>query len=184
MAVSPVTRFAQILTCVVLLAIIILGACHSWEVPFRKELSLKNIMGSLGALFVIVLLVERATEILIGIWRAPKSAKMERDAARMAAEPEKHEAMQHDLRLYKTGTKGIALLIGFTISIVVCVAGVGLFSDLLDLSQADEEWQVGLLRGLDILLTSSLIAGGSDGFHQFTSAIETFFRRSKENMLR
>ncbi len=42
--------------------------------------------------------------------------------------------------------------------------------------------QESFLRAVDIVLTAGLISGGSDAFHQFTSALEKFFKQSKAKM--
>ncbi|MCI5158630.1 MAG: hypothetical protein D3906_09375, partial [Candidatus Electrothrix sp. AUS1_2] len=57
-------------------------------------------------------------------------------------------------------------------------AGVGMLSTILNTEGVNQ----GLIRFVDIILTAGLIAGGSDGFHQFVAAIETFFVESRNNM--
>lgn len=175
-------KFAQYILIAILCGLTAAGAYNVWEAPFRDGLTFQSILGSLGALFVIVLLVERATEILIAVWRAPKAEKMKRECEALSAGSEEEIAKRKEFKEFKAGTKGVALMIGFTLSIIVCVAGVGLLTDLMDVQALGEEWQKYILRGMDILLTASLIAGGSDAFHQFTSALETFFKKTKESM--
>ena len=107
------------------------------------------------------MLVERATEIVITIWRkVPETDKAE------------------EIAKYQAETKGYSLLVGFTLSVIVCSAGIGLLGEIIDSRNGSPEF----FRGVDIILTSGLIAGGSDAFHQFVRALETFFTKSKENM--
>ena len=96
------------------------------------------------------------------------------DASNIAAATEKSK----ELTKFQAETKGIELLAGFSLSVLVCAAGVGLLGEIIDVAKGNEHF----LRGVDIVLTSGLIAGGSDAFHKFATALETFFDKSKENM--
>ncbi len=173
--------FAKMLVIVGLLTVTIIFSVYPQQAPIKSEFSLEEVFGALGAIFVIVLLVERVTEIVNAIWRQPHadSIKTEiealsKDAAKSAEVLERTK----ELTTYKAETKSISLLVGFSISIIVCAAGVGLLSTILDVSEAC----TGFIRGVDILLTSGLIAGGSDGFHKFVSALEAFFAESKKRI--
>jgi hypothetical protein len=141
-------------------------------------LTLQKVLAALGGIFIIVLLVERATEIVISIWRQAETDQKKEELAAHTADPAKAATAAKDLARYQAETKVISLLIGFALSIVVCSAGVGLLGEIIDITKSNLHF----LRGVDIILTSGLIAGGSDAFHQFTSSLETFFTKSKEKM--
>ena len=70
----------------------------------------------------------------------------------------------------------IALLVGFTISAIACCGGIGILDNVITTTNADKTF----IRAIDILLTSGLLAGGSDAFHQFVRALETFFQNAKQ----
>lgn len=156
----------------------------SWKpvwVPLRGDLTLQSVVGALGGLFVIVLLVERLTEIVIAVWRRPKAEVMKTEIKQMAKDSSKETEKfqkQRSLTEYQTETKSLALWIGYGISVLVCCSGVGVLDSLLQISAGNTIF----LRGVDIVLTAALIAGGSDGFHQFMAALESFFKETKDRI--
>jgi len=144
-----------------LATIIIVFSVNPQSARFADNLTFQDVLAALGGIFIIVLLVERATEIVITNWRkTPQTDKAE------------------EIAKYQAETKGYSLLVGFTLSVIVCSAGIGLLGEIIDSRNGSPEF----FRGVDIILTSGLIAGGSDAFHQFVRALETFFTKSKENM--
>ncbi len=174
-------NFGKALLILTLTALTLFYAAHPQTAPIRPELSLQSVSGALGGIFVIVLLIERATEIVISIWRQAGAEDLKQQIESLSKDPADAAtrlAGARALSAYQTETKSLALLVGFSLSVVVCAAGVGLLATVVDPTQGDPEF----LRGVDILLTSGLLAGGSDAFHQFTSALETFFSESKKKM--
>ncbi len=165
----------------ILLVIGIIFSVYPQIAPIKADLTFQSIVGVLGGILVIVLLVERVTEIAISIWRDAGADDLRLKIDTLSKDKSKTGDLtqaKDDLTDYQGDTKSIALMIGFSIAVIVCAAGVGLLSSIVDMSKAN----VNFMRGIDILLTSGLIAGGSDGFHQFTSTLETFFNESKKNM--
>jgi len=165
----------------ILTIVIIIFSVNPQSAPIVPNLTLQKVLAALGGIFVIVLLVERATEIVISIWRQVPTDKLKRELSVLTSDPTKAEAAAvkvKELVEYQAETKGLSLLTGFAISIVICSVGVGLLGELIDITKGNPHF----LRGVDIVLTSGLIAGGSDAFHQFVRALETFFTKSKENM--
>jgi len=149
--------------------------------PIKDGLTFQAVLGSLGGIFIIVLLVERVTEIVISIWRQSGTDQLKSEIESLVKDSQSSESVpgkQMDLAKYQAETKSIALLVGFSISVIVCCAGVGLLSSIIDFTKGNQN----ILRGVDIVLTSGLIAGGSDGFHQFVSTLETFFDESRKRM--
>src|SRR5215813_4004371 len=63
------SRFAKLIVLAILLAVIAYFSFHPQSAPIIPGLSFQTVMGALGGIFIIVLLVERATEIVISIWR-------------------------------------------------------------------------------------------------------------------
>ena len=173
--------FPKFLVLAVLLVVTIVFSITPQIAPIRPDLTFQSVLGALGGIFVIVLLVERATEIAITIWRQSAADAMKEEISLLAKDATRADELMTKSKafaVYQAGTKSIALLIGFSLGVIVCSAGVGLLVTVVDTSRAN----INFMRGVDILLTAGLIAGGSDGFHQFTSALETFFSESKKNM--
>jgi len=126
-------------------------------------------------------------EIIISIWRVPQTNRLKQQVesftdAEKAAKPDDFKAVQQKLAEYKAKNQGIALLLGFTLAIVICAAGVGLLSVIIELPEKAPGGQKSFLRGIDIVLTAGLVAGGSDAFHQFVNSLVTFFKETKKKM--
>jgi hypothetical protein len=160
----------------ILAIIIIVFSVRPQEAPIAPDLTFQKVLTALGGIFIIVLLVERATEIVISIWRQVPTDQLKKELSPLSGAAATNKAKA--LAKYQAETKGYSLLTGFALSVVVCSAGVGLLGVIVE-TTGDNKY---FLRGVDIILTSGLIAGGSDAFHQFVSALETFFVKSKENM--
>ncbi len=174
-------HFGKILILALLAIVTAYFSVNPQSAPLKTSLTLADIMAALGAIFIIVLLVERLTEIVISIWRQSAADSLKQEIESLAKDPKKaSELLERSKRLatYQADTKSIALLVGFSISVVVCAAGIGLLDAIVDVSRGPKQF----LRGVDIVLTSGLIAGGSDGFHKFVSALDTFFTESKKRM--
>lgn len=173
--------FGKWLLFIILIIVTIVFSVNPQSAPIKSDLTFPNVLAALGGIFIIVLLVERVTEIIITIWRQSPTNQLEEELSALKSDPvnvAKAEAKAKELAGYKAETKGLSLLTGFALSIIVCSAGVGLLGEIIDITKSNPFF----LRGVDIVLTSGLIAGGSDAFHQFVRALETFFTTSKENM--
>lgn len=175
--------FGKCLLLGILTIVVIIFSVNPQLAPIFSDLTMQKVLAALGGIFVIVLLVERATEIVIFIWRQVPTDQLKEKLSALMCDPAKAEdatATAKELVKYQTETKGLSLLVGFALSIVVCSAGVGLLGEIVDIKKGNKYF----LRGVDIVLTSGLIAGGSDAYHQFVRALETFFTKSKEKRCR
>jgi len=161
----------------ILTIVIIIYSVNPKEAMIVSDLTWEKLLSALGGIFIIVLLVERATEIVIFIWRQADTDERKEKVSVLQGKPKKDAVAtakaKKELADYKVETKGISLLVGFALSIVVCSAGVGLLREIIDVTKGNEQF----LRGVDIVLTSGLIAGGSDAFHKFVRALEIFFEK-------
>jgi hypothetical protein len=150
-------------------------------VAIKSDIALNSMVNMLGGMFVVVLLVERATEVIIVIWRDEGAGVLQQSIDESDDLENEDLSKSNKLRAflnYKETTKRIAIIISFLIAIIVSSAGVGLLGSIVD-NQGGNKF---LLRLIDIFLTSGLIAGGSQGFHLFTSAIGVFFIESKKRL--
>jgi hypothetical protein len=173
--------FGKWLAIAFLAVVIVFFSINPQSAPVNPDLTFQKLLAALGGIFVIVLLVERVTEIVVTIWRQPTSEQLKEELTLLKADPKKAaeaEAKAKQVAKYQAETKGFAILFSFTLSVIVCSAGVGLLREVIDVTKGNANF----LRGVDIVLTSGLIAGGSDSFHQFVRALETFFTQSKERM--
>jgi len=160
----------------ILTIVVIIFSVNPQLTPIISDLTLEKVLVALGGIFVIVLLVERVTEIVVSIWWQATTDQLEVELSALKGDPAKAAdatAKDKELAKYKAETKGFSLLFGFTLSIVVCSAGVGLLGEIIDITKGNVQF----LRGVDIVLTSGLIAGGSDEYHQFVRALEKLFKK-------
>lgn len=175
--------FAKFIALAILAIIIVSFSLNPQTAPLKPDLTFQTILAALGSIFVIILLVERVTEIVITIWRQSGAEKLSAEIDLLTGDTAKASELltkQKELAGYKADTKSIALLVGFSLSVVLCAAGVGLLGAIIEIDTTKPN--AGLLRGVDIILTAGLIAGGSDGFHQFVSTLEAFFYESKKRI--
>ena len=61
--------FGKVLLLGILGIVVVSFSVYPQSAPVASGLKLEKILASLGGIFVIVLLVERVTEIVISIWR-------------------------------------------------------------------------------------------------------------------
>jgi len=152
-----------------------------------KKISSQELAGTLAGLFILVLLVERATEIAVIIWREAETIILQKkvsdipEAERTGARANEYQTALQKLDNHVAETKRWALSCGVTLSVIVCIAGAGLLTSILNYQDRDL-LQKYFLRAADVVLTSALIAGGSDAFHQFVAALETFFKNSRDRL--
>lgn len=121
---------------------------------------------------ILVTLIERATEVVVGIFRTlNKEYEEELDTIEKKLgsrdSPEYREKFKEYIG-YRAGTQKLSLLVGFTISVLLCAAGVGILDSILNLGDAGTNQQR-FIRGIDIVLTSGLLAGGSQAFHNIVA---------------
>ena len=151
-------------------ALAIFGAYLAYPSVINTKLTGAEVYAMLGSYFIITLLIERFTEIVISTFRGKETEEI------------KAQGDQSRLNQYKAETKKYALSLSFIIAMIISLSGVGFFNEVLvDLSKV-QGFQAHLLKGIDIVLTASLISGGSDYFHQFLTMIETFFKKTKEQI--
>lgn len=170
-------KFIKLLVLATLLIVVLVFSADGKNAPVKTNLEFGMIMGALGGLFILVLLIERSTEILIAIWREGGAEELKLEIDSLKSDPTKAAelaAAQKKLVTYQAQTKSNALLIGFSISIIACAGGIGILETIVDTNSSS------FMRGIDIVLTSGLLAGGSDAFHQFVRALESVFTELKK----
>ena len=162
-----------------LLAVIGYFSAHPQSAPVKTDLTPPGILSALGGLFILVLLIERLTEIAIAIGRQSETDIKKAELAMLEADPTKAAEVQQrraELASFQAKTKSAALTIGFALSVIACAGGVGILETILDTTKADPSF----IRAIDIVLTAGLLAGGSDAFHQFVRALEIFFQNARK----
>jgi hypothetical protein len=162
------SRSAQ-LAAIAGLAVVVVSWSASAEItaPFKSELN-NTILATLSGMGVLVVLVERATEVVINAVRGNESA-MKSQLAILQEEPgvlsQPYQDLAKELDEYKAGTQRLSLIVGLSIGVLIACTGIGVLDSILDLKQAVPRF-LQLRRAVDILLTAGVLAGGSQAFHE------------------
>jgi hypothetical protein len=151
-----------------------------------KPLTPQAFAGLIGWLFAVALFVERAVEVVVMVFRdqqadlldeAEECAAREFTSATKKAAADAIEAARQALvaarqarLVYRAETKEIALVMSFTFSVFVSLAGVrALHGLLLDTTPTGN-----LFTAADIVVTGAMLAGGSEGIHRMANAFTSF----------
>lgn len=161
--------------------------------PF-KDLSEQAFAGLIGWLFAVALFVERAVEVVVMVFRdysadllqatedSATDANTSANKALVAnpADPglktiaDKTQLVLDEAHknnvIYRAKTKEIALSVGFVFGAMVSVAGVRALHGLL----VDGTTTSGWFNFVDIIVTSAMLAGGSEGIHRIANAFTSF----------
>ena len=126
-------------------------------------------------LAIIALLVERFIEIVWTAQRGPQKNKIKRElvAAESATPVVAADVKKWNEQLidYRAMTERFALRTGFVIGVVLSLGGVRVLEVIFDTSLLTYRQDM-LLSGLDVLLTATLIAGGSKGINTLTDRMQ------------
>lgn len=166
--------------------------------PLFQNVTVQVFTGLMGWLFAVALLVERAVEVVVMVFRdqqadlldyaEDQATKAVADATQKANglagdNPGKEAAanavieagknlasIQYNKVIYRAETKEVALLTGFAFGIFVSLAGVRALHGLVA-----ENAPVGTLFNVaDIVVTGAMLAGGSEGIHRMANAFTSF----------
>lgn len=136
--------------------------------PFIADL-VNTIPGMLAGLSVMVVIVERATEVVVNATRSEDKVIQTRlDAAIQANNPTEQGKQRERLLEYKAGTERLSLLIGLTLGVLLACSGISILSQVIDIKKA-VPMNLQLRRAIDIILTAGLLAGTSQSFHEVFS---------------
>jgi hypothetical protein len=167
-----------------------------------KPFGLNEVTQLLTFLSLIALFLERSIEVFITTWRKPREDKFDSaiqfitDSANKSGDGNESKLEENSADLekinqqkaeYKFQTKKIALWTALFIGILISGVGIRSLETLIDLKKIENldpkpisyfyNGQVYIFHILDTLLTGGLIAGGSDGIHQLTKLVTTFFEK-------
>lgn len=125
--------------------------------------SIDTIGQTLAPLIAIAAFIERAVEVFIAPWRDPGALALQGPA----------------LDRYKIQTQTYAFSVSLGLSLFASMVGVRGVSALVDPSALPPHQRM-WFTVFDEIITSLLLAGGSDGIHQLVTTITTFLDKSKE----
>ena len=131
-------------------------------------------------LVILAFVVERAQEVVLTVMRAAGSEARSLALSRLEQQfqavrdkdPKKAERLAADIMeaqqehlAYRSRTRVMALYLGLLLGVLISSAGFRLIHGLVPATPLPE-WQEWFYNGIDILLSGTVIAGGSDGVHK------------------
>lgn len=134
----------------------------SFSSPFVSD-PMKTVSSTIAGLGVLVIFIERTTEVVINAVRTEGKTLADRLAS-LDPNSQEHAQTAQILRQYKADTEKLSLLAGLTLGVLTSCTGVGVLTQILDLTIAIPQY-LELRRSIDIILTAGLLAGGSQAFH-------------------
>ena len=198
---TSLIRFLALAGLAIVVVCLCLSSQVPTAVPF-KPLTAPVFTGLIAWLFAVALFVERANEVVVMFFRDQEAdvldhsealatelaqtttaaalalasntgaSQAERDAAAKAvADARQKAADAHEAKLhYRAETKQIALLVGFFFGALVSLAGVRALQGLVQ----DNASTGNLFSLADIMVTSAMLAGGSEGIHRMANVFTSF----------
>jgi hypothetical protein len=130
--------------------------------------ALLNVGQTIAPLVAIAAFIERAVEVVISPWRDTGGARLQGAA----------------LTSYKLQTQSFAYAISLALSLLASMVGVRGVAALVDGPSLGtlSAGQHLAFTVFDVIVTSLLLSGGSDGIHQVITTITAFLDSSKNKM--
>lgn len=146
----------------------------------------------IGSLFIVTAFVERAVQVILGIWVEPGKleikSKISAAKAKRAgdATPDADEIAQTQaLATYRAATGKLAFTLALFMGVAVSWIGVRSLRTLIDPVSHDEigtDMQRHVFTLVDVVVTGALIAGGSNGMHELMQTITEFFGQTRDRI--
>jgi hypothetical protein len=147
-----------------------------------KPFSAADLLRLLGSLAVVALLVERTIEVSVGAWRGKVTDRLlsSAESAKLAlisapANIALHEtvvAKEAELVDYRAETKKLALRVAVLLGLLVAATGFRTIETLV--TSIGTGFTGGLFRLLDLVMTGTVIGGGSEAIHRMISTATTY----------
>ncbi len=163
----------------IVLAILIALFLKNFPTLKLDTMELKNILGILGSLFFIIIIVERAIEFLLPDKNKETKHQLKRNLnlwyAKNINVQESEESFRDskELRALIKNRRRKTQLLGFVLGLVLGFLGFRVLSSII--IEPVNDVQLVLIGIVDIFLTATLIAGGSQGFHEISKLLRDYF---------
>lgn len=163
------TAVAALLLAAVALYVVFTASRAGAALTFPSN-ALLNVGQTIAPLVAVAAFIERAVEVVISSWRDAGAASLQ----------------GAELTSYKLQTQSYAYAISLGLSMfasLVGVRGVAALVDASSLAAMSARQQLNFTL-FDVIITSLLLSGGSNGIHQVVTTITTFLDSSKDKMTR
>lgn len=117
---------------------------------------------------MLSLFVERAVEVVLSSLRSGGADRLDLALANTPAGTDAYMALVRERADYRAHSRLIAQQLALGLGLMIALVGIRILAGLVQ--EVPEGWQNRLFHMLDILLTGSVIAGGSDAANKLTKA--------------
>jgi len=161
----------------------------------KPDFDIFNLSQFFGFLILISLFVERATEFFLSLMRSAEADRQDRKISKLRSnlanliktDPEnvqdqeklidKIEDAQDDRTDYRAESRLIALWSGIIIGIFVSMAGVRILGYVFEVPSDTETMHFRIFILTDVLLTGSVLAGGSQAINKIMKVYNSFMSK-------
>jgi len=162
------------------------GYLHIGPFDLKVALKVEDILHMLGIFAVLSLFQERAIEVFLSLWRSAKADALDFEVNRAAeikstvqpADPawaERVTALETATKNrmeYRIESRHIALVSSVILGAIISALGVQGLHQLLNTSDMTPNQQK-VFTLYDILITTGILAGGSEGINKLTKMVES-----------
>ncbi len=187
----------KIIGMLIIAAILVASICFFLQPIGFKDNALTNALRILGYLFVISLIMERAIEVFLSTWRGGEADLKDLEIQKLT---EKHDelintngntvdinsvkfdlgALRKERTEYRIKSRSIALWTGLIFGIIVAGIGIHTIEAMVDINKIVYYPQLVAFRTIDIVLTGSMLAGGSEAINKIMKVYTAFLQTTAD----
>lgn len=123
---------------------------------------------------VLSLFVERSVEVVLSALRSGGADQLDLALAHTPKDTDDYRALLYERADYRAHSRLIAQQLALTFGLLIALVGVRILAGLV--ADVPAGWQDRLFHMVDILLTGSVIAGGSEAANKLTKAYSQLMR--------
>lgn len=155
---------------ITLLAVCTLALLAYWYHPAAVPAQdpLLRVPGILMTVVMLSLFVERAVEVVLSSLRSGGADRLDLALDNTPVGTDVHRALMCERADYRAHSRLIAQQLALGFGLLIALVGIRILAGLV--YEVPAGWQNRLFHMLDILLTGSVIAGGSDAANKLTKA--------------
>ncbi len=166
---------AMVVMAIILLAIVLYGIVPS-QLRF-EDVTFESVQDLFVSLFLITTFKERAQQVYVIAWRAEGRAKRESDIEAAESDEDKRSAEQ-ELARYRAQTGRYVAVVSLVSGFFISLAGIRVLAPLVVVAELSNGQQ-NLLFVVDVLLTTGMLAGGSQLIHEIIASTGKYLRPSR-----
>ena len=177
---------------ILILALILLAAYYiNIDALNYKADVITNITSLLGYLLIISLFVERSIEVFLSAMRSEQADILDRKTNRLIEKIESTkpnpapkdidelEEVKDERTKYRARSRFISIWIGLVIGVIIAVVGVRVLGQILEVDNLTGI-QKGFFIIVDVLITGSILAGGSEAINKIMKVYNNFMNKAAD----